>query len=177
METNTLSPGGYSVRRIEFGGKGVGDFSDIIPKVVDATVEIFTGMVMMEVDQEGEPLTELGIIKDSITGMVGLAGTHKGMLAVHFPNDLALAITTFFLGMDVEEINEDVQDAVGEIANMLGGNVKTLLTDRGYDIQLSLPSTISGEEYTFLADSNLHQIVIPFTAPAGKFFVELELEA
>jgi len=155
----------------------VGDFSDIIPKVVDATVEIFTGMVMMEINQEGEPLTELGIIKDSITGMVGLAGTHKGMLAVHFPNDLALAITTSFLGMDVEEINEDVQDAVGEIANMLGGNVKTLLTDRGYDIQLSLPSTISGEEYTFLADSDLQQIVIPFTAPAGNFFVELEIEA
>lgn len=155
----------------------MGEFSDIVPKVVDATLEIFTGMVMMEVNQEGEPLTELGIIKDSITGMVGLAGTHKGMLAVHFPNSLALAITSSFLGMDVEEVNEDVQDAVGEIANMIGGNVKTILTDKGYDIQLSLPSTISGEEYTLLADDDLQQVVIPFSAPVGTFYVELELEA
>ncbi len=174
---NTMSQCGYFAWLTEFGGRLVGEFSDIIPKVVDATLEIFTGMVMMDVNQEGEPLTELGIIKDSITGMVGLAGTHKGMLAVHFPNSLALAITSSFLGMDVEEVNEDVQDAVGEIANMIGGNVKTILTDKGYDIQLSLPSTISGEEYTFLADDDLQQVVIPFSAPVGRFYVELELEA
>ncbi len=152
------------------------DFSDIIPKIVDATLEIFTGMVMMEISQDGEPLEELGIMKNSITGMVGLAGTHKGMLAVHFPNSLALAITTSFLGMEVEQVNEDVQDAIGEIANMLGGNVKTILSDKGRDIQLSLPSTISGEEYSFMSQNEVDQIVLPFKAPAGVFFVELELE-
>ena len=154
----------------------MGDFSELIPRVVEATVEIFTGMVMMEIEQDGEPFQELGTLENGITGMVGLAGTHKGMLAVHFPNELAMAITTSFLGMEVEGINEDVQDAVGEIANMLGGNVKTILTDRGYDIQLSLPSTISGEEYTFLPDNELDQVIIPFRAPSGTFFVELELE-
>jgi len=154
----------------------VEDFSDIIPKIVDATQEIFTGMVMMEISQDGEPLAELGTMKNSITGMVGLAGIHKGMLAVHFPNSLALAITTSFLGMEVEEINEDVQDAIGEIANMLGGNVKTILSDKGRDIQLSLPSTISGEEYSFMSQSDVDQIVLPFKAPAGVFYVELELE-
>jgi len=154
----------------------VGNFSDIVPKIVDATVEIFTGMVMMEISQDGELADELGLMKDSITGMVGLAGTHKGMLAVHFPKSLALAITTSFLGMEVEEMNEDVQDAIGEIANMLGGNVKTILSDKGKDIQLSLPSTISGEEYTLMSQNDVDQVIIPFTASAGKFYVELELE-
>jgi len=154
----------------------VEDFSDIIPKIVEATQEIFTGMVMMEISLDGEPLAEIGTMKNSITGMVGLAGTRKGMLAVHFPNSLALAITTSFLGMEVEEMNEDVQDAIGEIANMLGGNVKTILSDKGRDIQLSLPSTISGEEYTFMSQNEVDQIVLPFKAPAGVFFVELELE-
>ncbi len=152
------------------------DFSDIIPKIVDATQEIFTGMVMMEISLDGEPLAELGIMKNSITGMVGLAGIRKGMLAVHFPNSLALAITTSFLGMEVEEMNEDVQDAIGEIANMLGGNVKTILSDKGRDIQLSLPSTISGEEYSFMSSNEVDQVVLPFKAPAGVFYVELELE-
>lgn len=153
----------------------MGNFSDIVPKVVDATVEIFTGMVMMEISQDGEPMDELGPMKNSITGMVGLAGTHKGMLAVHFPNSLALAITTSFLGMEVEEMNEDVQDAIGEIANMLGGNVKTILSDKGKDIQLSLPSTISGDEYTLTSQAEVDQVVISFTAPAGTFHVVLEL--
>ncbi len=154
----------------------MGNFSEIVPKIVEATEEIFTGMVMMEINQSGELLEELGLLKNSITGMVGLAGTHKGVLAVHIPNQLALAITANFLGLEFEEMNADVQDAVGEIANMLGGNVKTILSDKGRDIQLSLPSTISGEQYTFMSQNDVDQVVIPFNAPAGVFYVELELE-
>ena len=151
-------------------------FADVVPRLIDATMEIFTGMVMMDISTAGEPTRELGPLKNTITGMVGMAGVHRGMLAVHFPYKVALAITSSFLGMDVEEINEDVQDAVGEIANMLGGNVKTLLSDRGNDIELSLPSTISGDEYTFFSQEQVDQVVLPFRSPAGIFHVEFELE-
>lgn len=152
------------------------DFSGIIPKIIDATREIFSGMVMMEVSTDGEPLQHLGIMKNSITGMVGLAGIYRGVLAVHIPNQVALAITSSFLGMEVDEMNEDVQDAIGEIANMLGGNIKTILSEKGKDIQLSLPSTISGEEYTFLSQDNVYQAIIPFKVADGTFMVEFELE-
>lgn len=151
-------------------------FAEINDRIIESTIEIFTGMVMMEISVAGEPLTKLGPLKKSITGMVGLAGTHKGVLAVHFPRQVALDVTSSFLGMDVDEINEDVQDAIGEIANMLGGNLKTILSDRGKDIQLSLPSTISGDEYAFTSQAEVDQVILPFQAPAGVFFVEVELE-
>jgi chemotaxis protein CheX len=156
--------------------KFVNSFDEISDKLIESTIEIFVGMVMMDISVAGDPLTKLGPMKQSITGMVGLAGTHKGVLAVHFPKPLALAVTSSFLGMDVEEINEDVQDAIGEIANMLGGNLKTILSDKGKDIQLSLPSTISGDEYNFSSQAEAEQLIIPFKAPDGEFFVEVELE-
>jgi len=149
---------------------------DVVPHVIDATREIFTGMIMMDVSQAGDPMDTLGSLDDSITGMVGLAGRYRGMLAVHFPRTLALAITSNFLGVEVDELNEDVEDAVGEIANMLGGNVKTFLSDEGKEIQLSIPSTISGENYTFLYQEDVNQVVIPFQAGEEIFHVELELE-
>ncbi|BCO08558.1 chemotaxis protein CheX [Desulfolithobacter dissulfuricans] len=152
------------------------NFAEIADKMIEATVEIFTTMVMMDVSVAGEPKQELGQLKNTITGMVGLAGTYKGVLAVHIPSHVALAITSSFLGMDVDEMNEDVQDAIGEIANMLGGNVKTTLSDSGKDIQLSLPSTISGEEYSFISQNQGEKVIIPFQAPDGVFHVELELE-
>lgn len=152
-------------------------FTEINDKLIESTIEIFTGMVMMEIAVAGMPLTKLGPLKKSITGMVGLAGTHKGVLAVHFPQEVALAVTSNFLGMDVEEINDDVQDAIGEIANMLGGNLKTILSDRGKDIQLSLPSTIFGDEYAFSSQAEGDQVILPFKAPSGMFYVEVELEA
>ena len=78
--------------------------------------------------------------------------------------------------MEVEEINDDVQDAIGEIANMLGGNLKTILSDRGKDIHLSLPSTIFGDEYAFSSQAEVDQVILPFQTPAGMFYVEVELE-
>ena len=152
------------------------NFTEVSDKIIESTVEIFTGMVMMDISVAGEPMTELGPLKQSITGMVGLAGTHKGVLAVHFPNQVAMEVTGSFLGMEVSEINADVQDAIGEIANMLGGNLKSILSDRGRDIQLSLPSTISGEQYSFSSQMDVDQIILPFQAPAGVFYVEVELE-
>lgn len=151
-------------------------FAEISDKLIESTIEIFTGMVMMDISVAGEPMDQLGPLKQSITGMVGLAGTHKGLLAVHLSRQIALDVTSNFLGMDVVEINEDVQDAIGEIANMLGGNLKTILSDRGKDIQLSLPSTISGDEYNFSSQAEAEQLILPFQAPSGLFFVQVELE-
>ena len=149
---------------------------DISEKIIESTIEIFTTMVMMDVSVDGPPLATSGVLEDTITGMIGLAGTHKGALAIHIPNRVAIAITSSFLGMDVDEINDDVRDAVGELANMLGGNVKTILTQNGRDIDLSLPSTIAGHEYNFKATNDVELVILPFKTETGVFLVELQLE-
>lgn len=149
---------------------------DISGKIIESTSEIFSSMVMMEVAVNGELKDSMEPLSNSITGVIGLAGTHKGVLAIHFPHSVAMAITGSFLGMDVEEVNEDVEDAVGELANMLGGNVKAILSDNGRDIDLSLPSVISGKNYDFQPTKEVDRVVIPFKCDAGEFTVELELE-
>jgi len=148
---------------------------EIQDKLIEATMDIFSSMVMMDITVK-EIMTDHGQLQDSITGMIGLAGTHKGVLAVHFPYTVAMAITSSFLMMDVEEINEDVHDAVGEIANMLGGNVKTILSEKGRDIDLSLPSTIAGSQYSFQSDKQIEKVIITFDTGVGTFMVEMDLE-
>ncbi len=149
---------------------------DINKKIVDCVTEIFTTMVMMEVASNGENIHTLGEMTNSITAMIGLAGKYKGVIAVHFPNAIALDITSSFLGMDVDAINEDVRDAVGEIANMVGGNIKTLLAENSSDINLSLPSTISGDSYFFEKPHDVDTIIVPFVVDKGTFHVELQME-
>lgn len=150
---------------------------DLRQQIIDATVEIFTTMVMMDITPGDQRDIGSRPIKSSITGMIGLAGTQKGVLAIHIPNEVAMAITSSFLGMDVDEINDDVLDAVGELANMLGGNVKAILSEKGRDIDLSLPSTISGAEYHFQCLAEAEILIIPFSVADGKqFIVEIQLE-
>lgn len=145
-------------------------------KIVESTKEIFTSMIMMDIEVEGETSSNCPSLEESITGVIGLAGTHKGVLAIHIPFNVAMKITGNFLGMDVEEMNEDVEDAIGEVANMLGGNVKAILSEKGRDIDLSLPSTIIGKQYDFQPKKDAERNVIPFKCESGKFFVELQLE-
>ena len=148
---------------------------EIQDKMIESTKEIFSSMVMMEINVT-EVMQDHGPLHDTITGMIGLAGTHKGVLAVHVPYAVAMAITSSFLMMDVTEINDDVHDAVGEIANMLGGNVKTILSEKGRDIDLSLPSTIAGAEYSFSSDNEVEKVIIKFDTGQGTFMVEMDLE-
>lgn len=148
---------------------------EIQDKMVEATKEIFSTMVMMEISLE-EVMKTHGPLTDTITAMIGLAGTHKGVLAVHFPYAVAMAITSSFLMMDVNEMNDDVHDAMGEIANMLGGNVKTILSEKGKDIDLSMPSTISGAQYSFQSDKDVDKVIVKFRTDHGSFMVEMDLE-
>jgi chemotaxis protein CheX len=145
-------------------------------KIIESTQEIFATMVMMDVAVVDENVESGGKLRDTITGLIGLAGTAKGVLAIHLPFPVALMITSNFLGMDVEEINEDVEDAIGELANMLGGSIKTVLTENGRDIDLSLPSTISGSLYNFQPSKDVNKIIVGFETIKGHFQVELQLE-
>jgi chemotaxis protein CheX len=149
---------------------------EIKEKIIESTLEIFSTMVMMDVSVDNENVETDGKLHDAITGLIGLAGTHKGVLAIHIPHPVAMAITSNFLGIDVTEINADVEDAVGELANMLGGNVKTILTGNGRDIDLSLPSTISGASYNFQPSKDVDKVVVQFGTVNGQFLVELQLE-
>jgi chemotaxis protein CheX len=107
--------------------------------------------------------------------MVGMAGSYTGMLSIHCPSKLAMRITSNMLGLDVEEVGEDVSDALGEIANMLGGHVKQVLSKGGLDLNLSIPTVISGETYTIRSTDNDDCVVIPFHHDEEKFLVGLTL--
>jgi chemotaxis protein CheX len=149
---------------------------DLSEKIIESAKEIFSTMVMMDISVSGDHLSKSVPMTESISGVIGLAGTHKGVLAIHIPNRVAMAITGSFLGMEVLAINEDVEDAVGELANMLGGNVKAILSENGRDISLSLPTTICGRQYDFQPAKDAERIIIPFRCEAGEFAIDFQLE-
>ena len=143
--------------------------------IIDATQEIFSTMIMLDVSP-GEPFERSNEpLKNSISGIIGLTGKSRGLLGIHLPDSLALAITTAFLGMEVEEIDEDVRDAIGELANMLAGNLKATLDPKGGEIQLSMPSAIHGEEYSIDCLADAVKIAVPFELNGETFLVELQL--
>ncbi len=143
--------------------------------IIDSTQDIFSSMMMLDVTPGESFKRSDEKLSNSISGIIGLAGNTKGMLAIHMTNQAALAVTTAFLGMDVEEIDEDVRDAIGELANMLAGSIKSILDPGGSDIKLSMPSAIYGEDYTIDCLADAQSVTVPFAFDGMGFMVELQL--
>ncbi|HET7690405.1 MAG TPA: chemotaxis protein CheX [Nocardioidaceae bacterium] len=74
------------------------------------------------------------------SGAVSVTGDWSGMVVVEMPEHCAVAATSRMLMID-EPSQADVSDAVGELVNMVGGNVKCLLFGEN---SLSLPVVALG---------------------------------
>lgn len=139
--------------------------------------EVFCTMVGMEdllhLPHNVAPETHF---KDCITAMVGFAGVYSGLVSLHAPKKLALAFTSSMLGMEVDELNDDVRDALGEITNMIAGSFKQHISRGGADTKLSTPSIVSGDDYFVNAGNNLDTLTLRFATEEEWFIVSIVLE-
>lgn len=84
-------------------------------------------------------------IVDPIVAWVDVHGPYPGRTAVTTGTETARALVRALLG-DIPVDEADLVDAYGEIANVVGGNVKALLPDQGTlglpKVATSLPPTV-----------------------------------
>jgi chemotaxis protein CheX len=81
-----------------------------------------------------------------ISGVIGLSGAIKGAVILSMNKDVATKLTGRLTGAEHTEIDHDVADALGEIVNIISGNIKKDVRE-GDDIRISLPTIIRGSEH------------------------------
>lgn len=143
--------------------------------IAGITKGVFSTMVMLDVVDEPPLDGPVLSFHETVTSMVGLAGSHSGILAIHCPKKLALLVTSNMLGMEVTEVDEDVNDAMGEIANMVGGDVKHIFSPKGADINLSIPTVIYGNDYALESISSAESLVMPFVCGDERFLLSFKI--
>lgn len=111
-----------------------------------------------------------------LTAMVGMVGRYNGMVSIILPLPLALSFTSLMLDMEVTEMNGDVNDAMGEIANMIGGSFKLHLSKAGDDVKLSIPSVVCGTCYTVSAASTTDVLTLDLKSGSEMFAISLTIE-
>jgi chemotaxis protein CheX len=150
---------------------------ELVRLLIDDTKEVFSTMVGMEdllhLPSQIEPKTHF---KNCVTAMVGMAGTFSGLVSIHTPQSLALQITSSMLGMEVSGVDDDVRDALGEIANMIAGSFKLHLSRGGADIRISTPSVVTGSEYVVAAGNAMDTITLSFSTDNDWFIVAITLQ-
>lgn len=146
---------------------------DLGNEIFQGAQDVFSTMLSMELERE----IFSGSIRSNLTSMIGLGGGIRGVLAIHCPASVAKAITAGFVGIEVEELDEDVKDAIGEIANMVAGNLKVSYASIGVNVELAIPTSIVGEKYRVSGMGEAKRIVVPVKMSEGPFWVELMVVA
>jgi flagellar motor switch protein FliN len=121
---------------------------DIISSVGDSIIELFDTMLSLEVDlSDREPFQKSEDFR--VMGAVDFAGGVHGSIQFQVSQTFARMITAGMLGQELDEVQdiETVKDVIGEMTNILGGNLKAAFCDTGLDCQISTPSLTVGLDF------------------------------
>ena len=81
----------------------------------------------------------------SVTGVISISGDWNGAVVVAVPRTLARAVAAAMFALEPDALTDaEVEDAVGELSNMVGGATKTMI---GMPCSISLPSVTEGVRY------------------------------
>jgi chemotaxis protein CheX len=115
------------------------------------------------------------MVHGEFTAMVGLAGSLRGVLTVRCDAGTARQIAKSMLG-DTADSEQQVADALGEICNMITGNFKNKLAGTDERCLLSVPTVISGGEYSFRSMANGDAVDTVLLFEGAPVAVRLQLQ-
>ena len=122
---------------------------DLIEFITNAVSDVFDTMLSMKVENVTAGHTA-NLNGSRIVGTVSFAGKVLGNLNLHVDQQFAVEMTAAMLGMETDEIggDEEIHDVIGEVCNMIGGDLKSRMCDFGLTCELSIPSITTGKEFT-----------------------------
>ena len=145
---------------------------------IDARVEIVPSDLMQIVESVFGIMLGLEVYacrtgwfpdQDRLTSAVHLEGARNGVVLLECTRRQACRFASRFLSMDLPEAVDDVvRDVLGELANMIGGNLKCVLT-RG--IKLSTPTVVEGSDYGQRAPGANIPERLAVQSPEGVFWI------
>jgi chemotaxis protein CheX len=148
---------------------------DIVAAVRSSTQEVFSTMLGLEITP-GEQVAEqrpAGEHSSRLVSLIGLAGTWSGTGSLACSGEFACAMASSLLASSFEAVNDEVLDAVGEITNMIIGNVKTALEEKLGAMGLSTPTVIFGRNFQ-TRSARIHDwTVVSFDSGPERMSVQL----
>ena len=130
-----------------------------------AAKDVFGTMLGLEIDL-GESFTEKSSPAESqkVVALIGLAGHWIGTGVIGCSPEFACRIASLMLMAEYQAVNEDVLDAMAEMANMIFGSVKTELEEHLGGLGLSIPTVISGRNFATRSVGQQAWTVFPLKA-------------
>jgi chemotaxis protein CheX len=146
---------------------------DLDHLVSSAVASVFGTMLNLPVEEESAaaPIAEG---ESQVAGSVGFIGVVTGVVFVYSTVSFARQVARRMLGAEAALPGEEmVNDAFGEITNMIVGHIKSRLADRGSKCILTIPSILRGSNFTIEPTSSTKRRISTFRCGDSHVVVEV----
>lgn len=148
---------------------------DEIAALIRADTErVFSTMLGVEV-QAGATSVNAPVDNQNggVVSLVGLTGNWSGSGSIRCSARLACVISGKMLLAEFDHVNDEVLDAMGEIANMIIGNFKDDAAHKLGALGLSTPTVIHGNNFQTRNWNGQSWIGVPFECDGEVFEVKI----
>jgi chemotaxis protein CheX len=140
--------------------------------VVESTLESLATLCNIQFTQAAQPLPEVPP-SDSLLAIIALMGDLDWSLGLALPRETAVAVVAKFAGFDVPFDSADMGDAMGELANIVGGTTKAKLDAKGVRVDISLPTVLRGQNVQLVQSLHSPSLCQSFMSPLGGLQVAI----
>jgi chemotaxis protein CheX len=124
------------------------------------TIQVWSSMLGLALEGSDEPVPIGSTGHRRWSGCIALSGEWRGAVTVSCIEPLARVVTGAMFGIEPAEATEaEIQDAIGELANIIGGQTKQVLGDR---CMLGLPVVIEGDNFQSTVPGSHAVVKLPF---------------
>jgi len=135
----------------------------------ESAKESFATMIMLPIEQADNFDAELDEV-ETIVGSITFSDALQGAVMIKCCKDSAAVIAKNMLMMEPDEAIEpsEVQDAFGEVANLVIGGFKSRIAESVGNIEISVPMVMEGKEMTPATGADGHKAVVYATGQDCK---------
>jgi len=145
-----------------------------LPRFIDATVatiEMMTNSKAIKQSAEVQSIT-IKDKTDKIASSIGYYGDLDGMVILVFPKGIAKKACELLIGENTDDV-ELILDTLAELVNIVGGKIKTLLSDQNISVDITLPRTYNNVDSLLevIQDRRGVQVELSFNGDKFLFFL------
>lgn len=148
----------------------------IVNPVIQATVDILGKVGSLAIQVKKPFIKEDATARGEITSVIALSGDTSGTVSISFPGKCILSVVSKMLGEQMNDVNDDIKDALGEITNMISGQATQLFEMTGQHLKASLSRVIMGKNHTIPHNADTVVLGVPCMTEHGEILLEMCFE-
>lgn len=149
---------------------------DMASAIVAATKEVMQTMMDMEVTEGSLQVGKTNAQTADVIGTIHVDGFVRGSITLFLPGDLAQTIAQRMLGEEPAGLSDaELVDAIGELTNMIAGNIKTHLCKQRELFGMSTPMVTIGREVRRVPVRKELAFLLPCSWQDRQMLVEVSL--